>query len=63
MKLVCLGLFALAAYAQETPTEREAARDVIKKMSTWKDRWTCRGVERLLAPIRRAIRWSRGPTS
>jgi amidohydrolase len=33
MKLVCLGLFALAAFAQETPTEREAARDVLIKMS------------------------------
>jgi len=33
MKLMCLGLFALAVSGQETPTERDAARDVVRKMS------------------------------
>jgi amidohydrolase len=33
MKLLCLGLFAVAGFAQETATEREAARDVVRKMS------------------------------
>src|SRR5579862_1584253 len=33
MKFVCFGMLALGALAQETPTEREAARDVVRKMS------------------------------
>jgi amidohydrolase len=33
MKLLCFGLFAVAGFAQETATEREAARDVVHKMS------------------------------
>ncbi len=33
MKLLCLALCAVAASAQETPTEREAARDVVRRMS------------------------------
>src|SRR5215475_9661475 len=33
MKLVCLAILATAAFAQETPTEREAARDVVRKMT------------------------------
>jgi len=33
MKLLCFGLLAIAGFAQETATEREAARDVVHKMS------------------------------
>src|SRR5579883_3555005 len=33
MKLVCLGLLGVLAFGQETPTEREAARDVVRKMN------------------------------
>lgn len=33
MKLLFATFFALSAFAQETPTEREAARDVLHKMS------------------------------
>jgi amidohydrolase len=33
MKILCLVICAVAALAQETPTEREAARDVVRKMS------------------------------
>src|SRR5262249_4467709 len=33
MKLFPIGLLAVCAFAQETPTEREAARDVVKKMA------------------------------
>ncbi len=33
MKFIALGFLGLCAFAQETPTEREAARDVVRKMS------------------------------
>ena len=33
MKLACLGLLGVLAFAQETSTERDAARDVLHKMS------------------------------
>jgi amidohydrolase len=33
MKLICAVLLSVCAFAQETPTEREAARDVLRKMA------------------------------
>jgi amidohydrolase len=58
MKLLSIGLLALCAFAQETPTEREAARDVVKKMNELEQSLDVRMiVEKLMAsnPARDAV--------
>ena len=42
MKFAACLLLAAAALAQETPTERDAARDVLRKMDTSRSRSTFR---------------------
>lgn len=51
MRIFLICLAASAVFAQETPTEREAARDVLKKMDTLEHSLDVPGwVERLSAP-------------
>ncbi len=50
MKLLPIGLLAICALAQETPTERDAARDVVKKMADLEQSLDVRTiVEKLMA--------------
>ncbi len=48
--LACAALFVAAVFAQETPTERDAAKDVLRKMATLEKSLDVPGwVERLSA--------------
>jgi len=55
---------SLPAFAQETPTEREAARDVLKKMAALEESLDVpKLVSQLTGRTRRATAWWREPKS